>query len=65
MYIKSIAISIHSDDRVEFARGMFKDIRSDFNMTGSESRMSCLQVKALMTMLGKLRKVKKMVLQLS
>jgi hypothetical protein len=44
---------------VELARAMFKDIRSDFNMTGLEFRMSCLQVKALMTMLGKLRKVKK------
>ncbi len=45
-HIKSIAIFMHEDDRVEVAQGRFIDKGSDVDLTRLESGMSFLQVKA-------------------
>jgi hypothetical protein len=39
-HIKSIAIFMHEDDRVEVAQGRFTDKGSDVDLTRLESRMS-------------------------
>jgi ribosomal protein L24 len=51
-------VFVHRDDRVEVARGKFRDKWSDINMTRLESGMSFIQVKASMTMREKLRQVR-------
>jgi hypothetical protein len=46
IHIKSIALFIHNDDRVEVARGRFTDQGRDIDITRLESGMSFLQVKS-------------------
>jgi hypothetical protein len=48
-HIKSIAIFVHNDERVEVARGRFTDKDSDIDITRFELGMSSLQVKSSMT----------------
>ncbi len=49
-HIKSIAILIHEDDRVEVAQGHFANKKGNVDLTKLESEMSFLQVKASMSM---------------
>jgi hypothetical protein len=56
-HIKSIAIFIHEDNRVEVAQGRFANKEGDIDLTKLESRISFFQVKASMSMKEKLRQV--------
>ncbi len=58
MHIKSIALLVHNEDRVEVARGQFTDKGSDIDITHQESGMLFLQVKFSMTMKEKLGQVR-------
>jgi hypothetical protein len=57
-HIKSIAIFIHKDERVEVAQGRFANKEGDVDLTKLESGMSFLQLKASMSMKEKLRQVR-------
>jgi hypothetical protein len=56
-HIKSIAVSVHGDNRVEVVGGNFTNKRSDVDMTRVESVLSYLNIKTSMTMREKLRQV--------
>ncbi len=56
-HIKSIAIFIHKDNRVEVAQGCFVNKQGDVDLTKLESGISFLHVKASMSMKEKLRQV--------
>jgi hypothetical protein len=56
-HIKSIAIFIHEDNRVEVAQGHFANKEGDIDLTKLESRISFFRVKASMSMKEKLRQV--------
>jgi hypothetical protein len=57
-HIKSIAVFIHKDDRMEVAQGQFSNREGEGNLTRLESGMSFLQVRASMSMKEKLRQVR-------
>jgi hypothetical protein len=57
-HIKSIAIFIHEDDRVEVVQDRLANKEGDVDLTKLESEMSFLQVKASMSMKEKLRQVR-------
>ncbi len=57
-HIKSIAVFIHKDDRMEVAQGRFANKEGDGDLTSLESGMSFLQVRASMSMKEKLRQVR-------
>jgi hypothetical protein len=57
-HIKSIAVFIHKDDRIEVAQGRFANKEGDGDLTSLESGMSFLQVRASMSMKEKLRQVR-------
>jgi hypothetical protein len=57
-HIKSIAVFIHKDDRMEVAQGRFANKEGDRDMTRLESGMSFLQVRASMSMKEKLRQAR-------
>jgi hypothetical protein len=57
-HIKSIAVFIHKDDRMEVAQGRFADKEGDGNLTRLKSGMSFLQVRVSMSMKEKLRQVR-------
>jgi hypothetical protein len=57
-HIKSIAVSIHKDDRMEVAQGQFTNKEGEGDLTRLESGMSFLQVRASMSMKEKLRQVR-------
>ncbi len=57
-HIKSIAVFVHEDDRMEVAQGRFVNKEGDVDLTRPESGMSFLQVKASMSMKEKLRQVR-------
>jgi hypothetical protein len=57
-HIKSIAIFIHKDDRVEVAQGCFANKEGDVDLTKLESGISFLQVKASMSKKEKLRQAR-------
>jgi hypothetical protein len=56
-HIKSIAVFIHKDDRMEVAQGRFANKEGDGDLTRLESGMSFLQVRASMSMKEKRRQV--------
>ncbi len=56
-HIKSIAVFIHKDDRMEVAQGQFSNGEGEGDLTRLESGMSFLQVRASMSMKEKLRQV--------
>jgi hypothetical protein len=56
-HIKSIAVFIHKDDRMEVAQGQFNNREGEGDLTRLESGMSLLQVRASMSMKEKLRHV--------
>ncbi len=58
MHIKSIALLVHNEDRVEVARRQFTNKGSNIDTTYLESGISFLQVKSSMTMKEKLRQVR-------
>jgi hypothetical protein len=49
-HIKSIAVFMHEDDRVEVAQGQFTNKEGDVALTQLETGMSFLQIKASMSM---------------
>jgi hypothetical protein len=57
-HIKSIAVFIHKDDRMEVAQGQFSNREGEGDLTRLESGMSFLQVRACMSMKEKLRQVR-------
>jgi hypothetical protein len=57
-HIKSIAVFIHKDDRMEVAQGRFINREGEGDLTRLESGMSFLQVRASMSMKKKLRQVR-------
>ncbi len=57
-HIKSIAVFIHKDDRMEVAQGQFSNREGEGDLTRLESGMSFLQVRASMSMKEKLRQVR-------
>jgi hypothetical protein len=57
-HIKSIAIFIHKDDRMEVAQGQFSNKEGEGDLTRLESGMSFMQVRASMSMKEKLRHVR-------
>ncbi len=57
-HIKSIAVFIHKDDRMEAAQGQFSNREGEGDLTRLESGMSFLQVRASMSMKEKLRQVR-------
>jgi hypothetical protein len=57
-HIKSIAVFIHKDDRMEVAQGQFSNREGEDDITRLESGMSFLQVRASMSMMEKLRQVR-------
>jgi hypothetical protein len=57
-HIKNIAVFIHKDDRMEVAQGHFNDKEGEGDLTGLESGMSFMQVRASMSMKEKLRQVR-------
>jgi hypothetical protein len=57
-HIKSIAIFIHKDDRMEVAQGRFSNKEGEGDLTRLESGMSFLQVRVSMSMKEKLRQVR-------
>jgi hypothetical protein len=58
IHIKSIAVFIHKDDRMEVAQGHFSNREGEGDLTRLESGMSFLQVRASMSMKEKLRQVR-------
>jgi hypothetical protein len=56
-HIKSIAVFIHKDDRMEVAQGQFANKEGEGDLTHLESGMAFLQVRASMSMIEKLRQV--------
>jgi hypothetical protein len=56
--IKSIAVFIHKDDRIEVAQGRFANKEGEGDLTCLESGMSFLQVRVSMSMKEKLRQVR-------
>jgi hypothetical protein len=56
-HIKSIAVFIHKDDRMEVAQGRFANKEGEGDLARLESGMSFLQVRASMSMKQKLRRV--------
>jgi hypothetical protein len=56
-HIKSIAVFIHKDDRMEVAQGHLANKEGDGDLTCLESGMSFLHVKAAMSMKENLRQV--------
>ncbi len=57
-HIKSIAVFIHKDDRMEVAQGRFTNKEGNSDLTRLESGMSFLQVRASMSMKKKLGQVR-------
>jgi hypothetical protein len=57
-HIKSIAVSIHMDDRIEVAQGQFSNREGEGDLTRLELRMSFLQVRVSMSMKEKMRQVR-------
>jgi hypothetical protein len=57
-HIKSIAVFIHKDDRMEVAQGQFSNREGEGDLTRLESGMSFLQVRASMSLKEKLRQVR-------
>jgi hypothetical protein len=57
-HIKSIAVFVHKDDRMEVAQGRFTNKEGEGDLTWLESGMSFLQVRASMSMKEKLRQVR-------
>jgi hypothetical protein len=57
-HIKSIAVFIHKDDRMEVAQGQLSNREGECDLTRLESGMSVLQVRASMSMKEKLRQVR-------
>jgi hypothetical protein len=57
-HIKSIAVFIHKDDRMEVAQGRFANKEGEGNLTRLESGMSVLQVRVSMSMKEKLKQVR-------
>jgi hypothetical protein len=57
-HIKSIAVFIHKDDRMEVAQGQFSNKDREGNLTRLESGMSFMQMRASMSMKEKLRQVR-------
>jgi hypothetical protein len=57
-HIKSLAMLIHGNVRVEEVHGKFTDKGSEVDMTRLESGMSFLQVKASMRMREKLMQIR-------
>jgi hypothetical protein len=57
-HIKSIAVFIHKDDRMEVAQGQFSNREGEGDLTRLESGMSFLQVRASMSMKEKLRQIR-------
>ncbi len=57
-HIKSIAVFIHKDDRMEVAQGRFSNKEGAGDLTRLESGMSFKQVRASMSMKEKLRQVR-------
>ncbi len=56
--IKSIAIFIHKDDRMEVAQGRFSNKEGEGDLTRLEFGMSFMQMRASMSMKEKLRQVR-------
>jgi hypothetical protein len=57
MHIKSIAVFIHKDDRMEVAQGRFANKEGEGDLTRLESGMCFLQVRVSMSMKEKIRQV--------
>ncbi len=57
-HVKSIAVFIHNDDRMEVAQGRFSSKESEADLTRLELGMSFMQVRASMSMKEKLRQVR-------
>jgi hypothetical protein len=57
-HIKSIAVFVHKDDRMEVAQGRFSGKEGEADLTRLESGMSFMQVRASMSMKEKLRQVR-------
>ncbi len=57
-HIKSIAVFIHKDDRMEVAQGRFRNKEGEGDLTRLESGMSFMQVRASISMKEKLRQVR-------
>ncbi len=57
-HIKSIAVFIHKDDRMEVVQGRFSNKEGEGDLTRLESGMPFMQVRASMSMKEKLRQVR-------
>jgi hypothetical protein len=57
-HIKSIAVFIHKDDRMEVTQDRFANKEGEGNLTRLESGMSFLQVRVSMSMKEKLKQVR-------
>jgi hypothetical protein len=57
-HIKSIAVFVHKDDRMEVAQGHFSGKEGEADLTRLESGMSFMQVRASVSMKEKLRQVR-------
>ncbi len=57
-HIKSIAVFIHKDNRMEVVKGWFTNKEGEGDLTRLESGMSFLQVRASMSIKEKLRQVR-------
>jgi hypothetical protein len=57
-HIKSIAVFVHKDDRMEVAQGRFSGKEGEADLTRLELGMSFMQVRASMSMKEKLRQVR-------
>jgi hypothetical protein len=57
-HIKNIAVFVHKDDRMEVAQGRFSNKEGEAVLTGLDSGMSFMQVRASMSMKEKLRQVR-------